>query len=436
MECDGKKCGQGTLYGRKYVCPHNNLEVKFPQLSSEWDPTNEKKMNEYLPGSHVKTRWICSKNPCGCHIWESAVYHRTGLVPRGCPYCNNTRLCDHNNLEYMYPELKNEWHPDNSKKMIEYSPGSKVIARWICSSDKNCGCHSWVTPIHYRTGPDKSGCPYCNSNRACIHNNLEINYPELKEEWHNENKNMNEYTTYSHSLVKWNCKNNSQHVWTAKIGSRTGNKKSSCPYCANNKTETKLFEYLTLNYDQKIEMQKKFDWCKNKRFLPFDICIEDLKLLIELDGPQHFEQISNWMNPILTTHNDKYKMKCANENGYSVIRLLQTDVWTDNNDWKNNLKKSIKKYDTPTNIFFGDCYDNHKAIDEIIDEVNDDVTDDVINVVSNTKKLVNSVSKLSIKTNNESTQLVENIKVVKRVNNPIRKKIPIKSSIKVRKNIL
>jgi hypothetical protein len=58
MDCDGKKCGQGThIRAGIYICPHNNLEVKFPELASEWHPDNEKQMNEYLPGSHTKAQW-------------------------------------------------------------------------------------------------------------------------------------------------------------------------------------------------------------------------------------------------------------------------------------------------------------------------------------------------------------------------------------------
>ena len=45
-----------------------------------------------------------------------------------------------------------------------------------------------------------------------------------------------------------------------------------------------------------------------------------------MDGQQHFEQISNWTSPEIQIEKDKYKMKCANDNAFSVIRLLQDDV--------------------------------------------------------------------------------------------------------------
>ena len=38
-----------------------------------------------------------------------------------------------------------------------------------------------------------------------------------------------------------------------------------------------------------------------------------------------------------------YKMKCANENGYSMIRLLQKDIWHNRYDWLQELLENINK---------------------------------------------------------------------------------------------
>ena len=70
-----------------------------------------------------------------------------------------------------------------------------------------------------------------------------------------------------------------------------------------------------------------------------------------MDGKQHFEQIGKWLSPEKNRKNDLYKMNCANKNGFSVIRILQKDVYYDKYDWLNELhrperkmrQKSIKK---------------------------------------------------------------------------------------------
>jgi len=90
----------------------------------------------------------------------------------------------------------------------------------------------------------------------------------------------------------------------------------------------------------------KVDWCKNlksNRYLPFDFIIEERKIIIELDGKQHFEQIGKWLSPEETRINDLYKMKCANENGFSVIRILQKDIYFNKYDWLKELCENIEK---------------------------------------------------------------------------------------------
>ena len=68
-----------------------------------------------------------------------------------------------------------------------------------------------------------------------------------------------------------------------------------------------------------LRQQYKVEWCKNKSYLPFDFVVEEFKIIIELVGLQHFEQVSNWISPEETQQNDKYKIKCANSNNFLVI---------------------------------------------------------------------------------------------------------------------
>ena len=111
------------------------------------------------------------------------------------------------------------------------------------------------------------------------------------------------------------------------------------------KTEAKILRELKNTYP-KLHHQFRIEWCKNnntKRLLPFDFCIEDYKLIIELDGIQHFKQVMNWKSPEDQHKRDIYKMKCANQNGYSIIRILQEDVIDDKYEWLLELKSNIEK---------------------------------------------------------------------------------------------
>ena len=116
-------------------------------------------------------------------------------------------------------------------------------------------------------------------------------------------------------------------------------KGSWCPHCRN-KTERKLHKYLLKIFTECIRSFKQ-DWCKNVKHLPFDFCILFLKIIIELDGNQHFKQISNWCSPLKNIQRDIFKMKKALENGFRIIRLLQEDVWNNDESWLDTHLKPL-----------------------------------------------------------------------------------------------
>lgn len=105
------------------------------------------------------------------------------------------------------------------------------------------------------------------------------------------------------------------------------------------KTEMKLYEILLSSYHT-VLYQFKPEWIKPKSF---DFCIPEYNIIIELDGRQHFEQVPKWRTPEEEFENDKYKEDCANDNGYSVIRIVQEDVFNDTYDWKKYLYGSIEE---------------------------------------------------------------------------------------------
>lgn len=130
-----------------------------------------------------------------------------------------------------------------------------------------------------------------------------------------------------------------------------------CSVCKN-KTEKLLFDWLKDNYGKYLEIkhQVRFQWCKNintGRILPFDFCIHEKRIIIELDGEQHFSQVSNWKCPFETQKRDIFKMKKSIENGWSVIRLLQEDVLYNTNDWEIKLFNCINNtvVNTPQCIY-------------------------------------------------------------------------------------
>ena len=125
-----------------------------------------------------------------------------------------------------------------------------------------------------------------------------------------------------------------------------------CPTC-HNKTEKKVHDEL-INHYLGLIWGFKANWCKNPEtncYYPFDFCIKEKRLIIELDGKQHFGDVKYFKSSFKDRHAvDLVKQVAANESGFRVIRLMQEDVWSDKYDWLTELLKNIED-DTKQNIF-------------------------------------------------------------------------------------
>ena len=135
-----------------------------------------------------------------------------------------------------------------------------------------------------------------------------------------------------------------------------------CSICTH-KTEKKFKKWFEKTFKQyKLKYQSKYDWCINKdtnKLLPFDFSIDEIKLIIEIDGPQHFKQISNWGKCEDIQYRDLFKMLKALNNGYSIIRIYQDDIWKDKYNWKDDINNKIKIYDNPTIKFLSNDLDRY-----------------------------------------------------------------------------
>lgn len=347
-----------------YKNPHKNAII------GEFSPGNQTPPTYYTIGSHYKPYWLCP-NKCshGCsHEWQTSIYHLT--TDTGCPYCSNRKLCEHMSILYTHPDIAKEWHPtkngDLDIKNISIGCHKKVW--WLCPNKCSYGClHEYEQVIHCKTISNQ-GCPYCciTNKKFCIHDSIEYTHSYILSEWdYEKNKTKpSEYTFGSNIKVHWICKENKNHKYIQPIVAKIQNK-CGCPLCKN-KTETLLLKFLIKYYPNIIHSFRK-EWCKYKRELPFDFCIPSLKIIIELDGRQHFEKVLNWTPLKETIQRDIYKMKQAEAEGYKIIRLFQEDVYNNDEIWlETNLLPEIKSSDR-NHMFISsidDLYDEHIRVYE------------------------------------------------------------------------
>ena len=133
-----------------------------------------------------------------------------------------------------------------------------------------------------------------------------------------------------------------------------------CAVCTN-KTEKILLECLCKLFG-KSNVQCQYVVKMDNMRRVYDFKIDKYNILIELDGRQHFTQVQNWDSPEYNLNNDIMKINHAIENDYTIIHLLQTDVFNNLNDWKNKLIENIQKHDKPKVIILNNSsniYKNH-----------------------------------------------------------------------------
>ena len=130
-----------------------------------------------------------------------------------------------------------------------------------------------------------------------------------------------------------------------------------CPKCnVSNKTEKLLLKLFEESFNYDVIYDKTTPWIGNRK--RYDFIIEELKCIIELDGRQHFKQVSNWDSPEYQLENDIFKNQKAMENGYTMIRVYQPDIFEKDPETILKLILSIHRYREPQLICIGDIYKN------------------------------------------------------------------------------
>lgn len=290
-----------------------------------------------------------------------------------CPYCSAKKLCE-DECEQCYNKSfasvnKNEyWHRnknfDENGNLITPRDVFKNSANIYWFKCPNCDHDFESSPNHITYG---QWCPYCSSPpqkmcktdcNHCFNNSFSSFFRE--KDWHS-NKNFDENGKLltprdvfrGSNNVYWficpDCNNDYKASLNSVISGKWCN-------CTKNKTETILYKYLLTLFSNTTK-QFKPEWCRHpdtNKFLPLDFCMEELKLIVELDGRQHHKQVSNWGSPKETQLKDMYKAYRSLENGYTIIRLYQPDVFDNKIEWKQLLQKVVKTYNTPQIIILSD----------------------------------------------------------------------------------
>eukprot|EP00741_Cyanophora_paradoxa_P003857 tig00000718_g3751.t1 len=232
------------------ICAGNNLLARFPAVAAELDAEANGGVTAaaLAPGSNKKVWWRCGAG----HAWLASPAMRTASGT-GCPECAAGRAVRENNLAERYPR----WPPSSPRTSTRASPragpppapprapppprpapppltrrqlsaGSGRRLWWRCGEG-----HVWQSTVLNRTAAGRSGrCPQCTGRRATRERSLLGTHPALAAQFHPE-LNAPEVTAGSGRKVVWKCPQGDDHVWAARVRSRTAAKKAAgCPFCA------------------------------------------------------------------------------------------------------------------------------------------------------------------------------------------------------------
>ena len=346
--CDEEKCDE--CFRRSFS---SDIRSQF------WSVKNILPARLVFKNSRLKRIFDCDK--CG-HEFDIILANVWG-GNQWCQYCGGQKLCDKLDCKMCFEKsfasisLVKYWSKENTQdpRMLFKS----CIA--LCKFDCLCG-HTFESRLSKITAGD--WCPYCciPLRKLCDNEKCELCFKnsfassDRAKYWSSENKKTPRQVSL-HNAEKYifNCEvchesfpSAPSHVYEGKW----------CPNCKN-KTEAKLFIFLQTLFSRN-EITKQFKFLEllseHNRKWPFDFSIPHLMIIIELDGPQHFRQISNWQSPEVAVKRDVIKMKYALTKGYTIIRLLQTDVWDDTNNWKIELIKNLVYNDNPHIIYLTKTY--------------------------------------------------------------------------------
>lgn len=304
---------------------------------------NNCNINEFYKHSTKKYWFYCNI----CHHSFDISFSKY-KINRWCPYCSKPpkKLCENKECKTCFKKSfashskSIHWNNQNEKTTRQVFNGTRKKYLFNCDKCK----HVFDISIDAITILNQ-WCQYCVNQKLCKNDDcIECFKKSFSSHpksiyWSSFNKlKPRDILKGTHNKYQFDCNIclNKFYISPNKITSEN----NWCSICKN-KTELKLLTYLQDIYKDDIISQVTFNWCKNKKCLPFDFLIKSKKCIIELDGLQHFEQVSNWKSPEKNQKRDLFKMESAYNNGYRIIRLLQNDVLKDIFDWKMELNNAI-----------------------------------------------------------------------------------------------
>jgi very-short-patch-repair endonuclease len=313
-------------------------------MAEAWSNQNEIQPRNILRNADKKFSFDC--HTCK-HTFQTVLYS----VSRGtaCPYCTNQQLCMEEKCNTCFNkscashEIAEAWSLTNKLQPRQVFLQSNKKINFIC---RRCN-HEYNTQVHHFVHRNGS-CPYCSNKYLCDKEDCKscfqksfASHPRVNC-WSEKNeKDPRQIFKGSDTTCIFNCDECKSEFSSKAYNVLTG---YWCPYCKK-KTEAKVLKFLSTQ-EGDWKSQLRFNWCRYSKTgngMPIDFGSMEKKIMIEVDGVQHFTQVSNWNTPDEIQEKDVEKIIACNKNGYHIIHISQEDVWNDVYDWKQVLQMEMNE---------------------------------------------------------------------------------------------
>ena len=382
---------RSSAYTASFLCPnkkHNNFSVRISDISSGkiknfecplcnsfgeflYDKFGKEKMDEIWSIKNKKSPYDYSKNSgkkviinCDCcgNEYETQPYVFINKKQEGCKKCNFSKesfvdyhiknTCEDFINEYLILDSENDI--DNIKSIPLYS--NKKL-HFKCQS---ISYHDYYAMASSFTSGNR--CPYCKklSNKVHRLDSFGTKHPEIMSKWSEKNeKDPYSYREFSHKKVWLKCEKGIHEDYLRRIADYS-NGFCLCSKCVQSQSQSSL-EQKVINFlnDKGFEVKTELDCSispinpitKNKLRYDNEITVNNIQLIIEVHGIQHYEisgfHITQAKRKNTTKeqefeyglYKDKLKKDYALSHGYE---FLEIPYWTEENyNYKTTLLKKI-----------------------------------------------------------------------------------------------
>lgn len=280
------------------ICVHYSHLADPNGGAEEWDFELNKgtRPETIFPYTENKYWYKCSNKWC-LMSYEQTPASRSSQNAR-CSYCAGLKACQWNCLLTNYPELCEEWDPENSIKPTDIMSGSREKIKWTHNLE-NGENHKWIAAPLVRCR-ELSGCPFCKAPGEKQKRGGHDYFVAEANKVHNGKYQYTEQYKGIQTPIEIYCpaldKNGNVHGnFTMSPHHHKAGK--GCQKCRQYNRRSKLISSIILvveSLHEDYHLESLFPGLISERALKMDITIPKWNLSIEGDGEQHFRNISSW----------------------------------------------------------------------------------------------------------------------------------------------